>query len=351
MKHLFYLLFLHSLLACSHSGTSQQTKGIFISEADYDFGVIPDSVEILNHRFAIINHTSDTCNISHVNKSCGCTHLQLTNTIIAPFDTVFLDVEVDIGSNISFFERDITIFTDRSEPLTIYLRASRLLSYKMLTHDFPVKMTENLRLNTQYMIFGNVSHGDIVSKSINIVNTSNTSIHFFAELVDASPYMNLYYESRLKPNEVGRIIVMLDLSEVKDVWGEHKCQIKLRANNCELTIPVNAIFTEAFISGNKEKPRILVPADCYTVDPMAIHSVEFDVTNVGNAPLIIRNIHMSNPASKMSVTSLTIPQNEVVQISVALTKDQPDTIEIALTTNDPIEPYKILRIFRNSRFR
>lgn len=351
MKHLLYLLFLLSLLACRHSGTGQQAKGVFIFEADYDFGIIPDSVEVLNHRFAIINHTSDTCNISRVNKSCGCTRLQLTHSIIAPFDTVFLDVEVDIGNNYSFFERDITIFTDRSEPLTIYLRASRLLPHKMLTHDFPVKITDDLRLSAQYMIFGNVSHGDIVSKSINIVNTSNTTIHFCAELVDASPYMSLYYESKLKSNEVGRIIVMLDLSEVKDVWGEYKCQIKFRANDCELTIPVNAIFTEAFIPSNKVKPRILVPADCYTVDPMTTHCVEFDITNVGNAPLIIRNIHMSNPVSKMTAASLTIPQNEVRQISVALTKDQPDTIEIALTTNDPIEPYKILRIFRNSRFR
>lgn len=348
MNRFFFIAILFGLLACKHLTYSNQSEDIIVEDADFDFGIIPDSIERLYHRFSIANNTSDTCLITRIEKSCGCTNVKLSNHIIAPFSSVFLDVEIDLGSNYSFFERDITLYTNcQNEPLTIFVRASRMMPTQVIHQEFPLKISDKLRANIPYIILGNISFGESKLGYLNILNISDEIVTFSAEIIDAFSFVDVYYEEEIAPNEVGRIIVAIDLSEVTDIWGLQKYELLIKTGDDMIKIPIEAIFMENFTC-DEHKPRILVPANSYTIDTSIKTEVRFLCRNIGKDTLYIRNVKGNGRTSSISVSSYQIPPNSQGFIVVKVGKDQEEDVELGITTNDPIEPYKIVRVFCNS---
>lgn len=345
MNRFILILTLIGLVACKHSIYSNQSECVIIENSDFDFGVIPDSVEHLYHRFPITNNTSDTCRITRVEKSCGCTDVKLGSSILPPFSSTFIDVKINLGTNYSFFERDIAIYTDfQDEPYIIFIRASRKMPIQVLRHEFPLKVSDDLRINTPYLILGNISFGDPKSGFINILNTSDKTVPFSAKIINPPSYVSVFYENEIGPNEVGRIVVLIDLSKIKDVWGLQKYILQIESGKNKLKIPVEAIFVEKF-KKNADKPRILIPIPIYTIDTSINSEIKFCVRNVGKNILYIRNIETTGYANCISINSIQILPNSQDTIKVCVGKNQKENIEIGITSNDPLEPYKIVRIF------
>lgn len=346
MNRFILILILIGLVACKRLNYSNQSSEcIIIEDSDFDFGVIPDSVKHLYHRFPITNNTPDTCRITRVEKSCGCTDVKLGSSVLAPFSSSFIDVKVDIGTNYSFFERDIAIYTDfQNEPYFIFVRAYRKMPIQVLRYEFPLKISDNLRINTPFLIMGNISFGDSKSGFINIVNTSDKTIPFSARIIDAPSFVSVFHEKEIKPNEVGRIVVSIDLTKIKDVWGLQKYTLQIKSDKNELEIPIEAIFVEKF-KKDVDTPRILIPISNYTIDTSQSSEIQFYVKNVGNNILYIRNIKTNGCTNRVAINSNQIFPNSQDTLRVHVGKKQKGNIEIGITTNDPLEPYKIIRIF------
>lgn len=345
MNRFILIFILVGLVACKHSTYSNQSEYVIIEDSDFDFGVIPDSIEQLYHRFSITNNTPDTCRITRVEKSCGCTDVKLGNFVLAPFSSTFIDVKIDLGTNYSFFERDIAVYTDfQDEPYIIFVRASRKMPIHVLRHEFPLQVSEDLRINTPYLVLGNISFGSSKSAFINILNTSDKTIPFLAKIIDAPSFISVFHENEIGPNEVGRIIVSIDLSKIKDIWGLQKYTLQIESGENELKIPIEAIFVEKF-KKNTDKPRILVPISNYTIDTSISSEIQFCVRNVGKNILYIRNIETSGYTTSVTINSNQIFPNSQDTLRVCVKKNQKENVEIGITSNDPLEPYKIVRIF------
>lgn len=343
MIRLYYLFFLFGLVACRQSNNSNQFEKVVIVESDYDFGIVPDSIQILHHRFQIKNNTSDTCYISKIEKSCGCTRVRVSNMNIAPFSHSYIDVEVDLGTNYNFFERDINIYTDfQDDPLTVYVRASRKMPKHIITHQFPVKVSQNLRLNAPYLILGNVSLGESKSSFINLYNSGADQITFSANMIDAPSYISLLYENSIPPNEYGKIIVTADLSEVKDIWGLQNYTMLIKTDKANLRIPIQAIFVEK--PKKDEKPRMLIPIPHYTIDISKDSIVNYIVRNIGKTDLFIRDVKTLGKVKQIIPPKNRIHPNKQDTLSVLLEKKQKEKIVIGISSNDPIEPYKEISI-------
>ena len=123
---------------------------------------------------------------------------------------------------------------------------------------------------------------------------------------------------------------------------KYTLQIKSEGNS--LKIPIEAIFVERFLK-KADKPRILIPISNYTVDTSVNFKVNFCVKNVGKDILYIRNIKTNGHTNCVSINSDKISPNNQDTIRVCLDKNQKENIEIGITSNDPLEPYKIIRIF------
>lgn len=343
-RFVFFILLLFGLIACKPSAYCNQSDDCIIEDADYNFGVIPDSVAILNHRFQIFNNTSDSCRIIRIEKSCGCTQVRLTDRIIPPESSSFLDVEIDLGANYNFFERDINIYTNlRQEPYTIFLRATREMPLKVIQQEFPVKISKDLRANIPFIILGNVSIGDSKSGYINLLNSSDHKIDLSAEIPNAPSYVSVFYEDEIEPKEIGRLVVTVDLSEIQNYWGLQRFNVIIKSAGNSKTIPVEAIFVEKF-NRKDSSPRILIPVSTYTIDSSSNQEVRFFIKNVGNDTLFIRDLQISDNACNITLKSNQIPPNYQNSLIVRVGKNLTKGIDLGLTTNDPTEPYKILRI-------
>lgn len=345
MNKTLILLFLFGLVACKHETTSNQSERIVIEDSDYDFGVVPDTVMNLSHKFKITNNSSDTCKILRIEKSCGCTKVKVNDDTILPFSAIILDVDVDMGSNYSFFERDINIYTNFQEsPLTIYVRASRNMPKQLISKEFPVKITEKLRLNIPYLVFGNICFGETKSKTIDILNTDSTEAFYFAKLQDAPSYVNVFYERKAIPNEIGRIIITIDLTNVTDIWGLQRYTLRIESGTGSYEIPIQAIFTEKTPSG-EDSPRLVVPVRNYTIDTSKDSIVKFLLKNIGDGVLHIRNIKTNGIGNIVSSDLKQIMPEKEDTLSYSLKRNENDTVVIGISTNDPVEPYREFRIF------
>lgn len=324
---------------------SCQSDTVVIENSDYDFGIVPDSVRVLHHRFMIENRGQDSCHIKRIDKSCGCTNVKASSYVIAPGASVALDVDVNMGSNYKFFERDISVYTDASdEPLMIFVRASRRMPARIARMEFPVSVSENIRVNMPYIVAGFVSHNQSKSTFINILNTSDKTKHISASIVDAPPYISVFSTEEIEPDDIGRIIITFDLKHIINIWGLQRHTLLIEAENERKEIPVEAIFVEDF-SKEKTNARIMIPATNYTIDTSVKTEVTFRIINIGKDVLRIRNIKTDGETEKVSLTSYEIKSGEEDTLVVKAKKNQTENIEIGLTTNDPNEPYKIVRVF------
>ena len=337
------------LTACNGiSGDGRQSKKICINASQYelDFGVVPDTVSSLWEQLAIYNESSDTVKITHIDKSCGCTKLELSNTVILPNDSVLFSINVDLGTNYSFFEREVSLYTSqKEEPLTIYVRASRLYPAQVAAREFPFIVSENLRLNTPYLIIGYANLGEVKTAHINILNQSDNDVTYDVRIPDKPSYVSLYQDDIIKAGEVGRITFLIDLSQIDNIWGLQRYNIIVQDRNSgeEATIPVEVIFAEKTNRLDKDAPRIMVPVTHYTINSSTQQKVEFILRNIGKKVLYIRDIQ------KEGTETIVLETNEVksgteTKLTVRIKPKQTNPIEIGITTNDPTEPYKILRI-------
>lgn len=350
-RYIIYILLL-GLTACRYSsdvadaGSQSRMISIYDSEFELDFGNIPDTVQTLSRQLAIYNDGQDTVRITSIERSCGCTDIELENTIIAPGDSIGFGINVEMGSNYSFFEREVALYTDHNEePLVIYVKATRQLPKYVIANEFPNKLSESLRLNATYIIAGYIPHGGIRVKDFNILNNSESEASYKVEISGRPPYISINYDETLQPNEIGRIIIAYDLTAVDNIWGIQKNVICVTdtKSNIKTEIPIEAIFVEKLNEKDENAPRILVPATYYTIDTSVKDKVKFTIKNVGNRTLHIRDIQRPN-GQEMSIGATEIASKGETILTVNLQHNQEGRRDIGITTDDPMEPYKVLRI-------
>lgn len=342
-NRLIIVLCLLGLVACNRGG---QSDSLLIEDADYDFGLVADSVQVLRHQFKIENPGPDTCRILKIEKSCGCTKVRPSGLVIAPYSTVTLDVEVDLGTNYSFFERDINVYTDRqAEPYTIFVRAKRQLPKELVEHVFPVRISDALRANMPFLIIGNCPLGEVKTDFININNQSDKAVKYTARLIGAPKCVSLYYDDEIPASDVGRVIITTDLSKVHDQWGLRRYTLRLTAGRDSTDIPVEAIFAETLTVG-KVNPRIMMPVYIYTIDTKKQTTAKFVVANAGDTTLVFKDL---SPYDQPSGATVAIGRRALAPhttdtIVVSVPAGYSEVVRVGISTNDPIEPLKEVRI-------
>ena len=329
---------------CNFIDETDYTDTLYIEDSEYDFGVIPDTVTQLSHRFKIVNNTHHSQKIKRIEKSCGCTDVSISDSIIKPLSYSFITINIDISANYNFFERDISVyFINHSHPKSIYVRANRELPKHLIKKEFPIRLGDSLRINIPYLILGNIQHGEAKSGFINILNTSNREMRFTAVLDSPNDSIfSIYYDECIQPADIGKVIVVGDLSKVCNLWGRHKVNLILSSTNNRITIPIESIFTSPLYEASSNKPKIMTPVDHYTVQSRG-GNVVFKICNLGNDVLRIFSIRTTSNINYKLSTS-TIQPNEYAILSFNNRDISQNEIEIEVNTNDPSEPLKILRI-------
>ena len=90
----------------------------------------------------------------------------------------------------------------------------------------------------------------------------------------------------------------------------------------------------------------MMPVTAFSIDPAHKPCTKFVVANVGEDTLHIRNLKVAKGAAqKVTIGSHSLAYQQKDTISVFLAPDQKEEVIIGISTNDPIEPYKEIRVF------
>ena len=340
------------MFSCSLKQKGQEIRNVvYIDNADYDFGLIPDSISLLKHSFILYNKTNDTCVIKNIEKSCGCTKVYSEKMKIEPYDSTRLHVQVDIGNNYNFFEKDINVYTSiLNEPITIYVRASRKMPVYVMKQQFPYSVSDDIRLSSDFLFLGFVERGKISSKSINIINLSDKGVKLKGVLKGLSSNVIVECPKEMDANEISRIVAVFDLTNDSISWGTQNGVFFLQDENCEYPIKVQAIVTERFDRKKKENPRIFMPVTCYQIDDndykKGYVNKNFQIKNYGTSDLIIRNVQiLKGEKVEIKLFDKVVKRDSLGILGInACLDNMKREIEVGITTNDMIEPYKIVKL-------
>ena len=329
---------------------------VYIDDPDYDFGVIADSIHVLNHFFVLHNSTDDTCYIRRIVKSCGCTKVYSNKTFVPPNDTLRIQVEIDLGNNYSYFEKDINVYTSSSDtPLTVYVRASREMPKDVINRQFPVPVSDHVRLSSPGIILGYIQHGQAVTKSINIINTSQSDVYIEGSNHNLPSNLTVFIPEIISPNTISRIVAIYDATETEELWGEQEFVITVKEKGGEAyPITIYGILTDSFDNRLQNTPRIYTPVTCYQLEPNETDtswvSRIFVIGNIGEGDLIIRDIDVDvDHGIRYNLQKTSINPNDSTYLAIAVSQsvlEDKQAVKFGISSNDRIEPYKVLKVIK-----
>lgn len=104
-------------------GNDPLVPKLSLPELEYDAGEVDEGTEI-KHSFIIKNDGKAPLNITNVHTSCGCTVLNLKNSLVPPGGSVELGVTLDTAMKLGNVRKQIDIYTDDpAAPMTsVYLK-------------------------------------------------------------------------------------------------------------------------------------------------------------------------------------------------------------------------------------
>ncbi|MGB5107893.1 MAG: DUF1573 domain-containing protein [Candidatus Zixiibacteriota bacterium] len=122
---LIFALTLISLTITAATGFAQAKKeALDVIGARYDFGYVAFG-SIIKHRAVLINRWDSVVNITRVVPGCGCTQIPLKTKVLAPGDSVEIEMIFDTGKiQAGIFEKAPVIFTDNRETPRVTIRVS-----------------------------------------------------------------------------------------------------------------------------------------------------------------------------------------------------------------------------------
>lgn len=337
------LVFFH--LGCVNNA-SQMNDSLYITESEYDFGIVPDSINDVKHSFYIINNSADTCKIENIEKSCGCTDIRIIDMQINPHDSIMFEVVLNVGSNYSFMERNVNFyFENKEQPLTLYLRATRNVPQFLVKKEFPFKLSENFSLSGYSALLGYVQQGQEKNVSLNIINTSNRVRHL--KLISKVPEgFDVFYPSTIQAQEISRIVICCNIKEKQ--FGEISFDCIFEDEGIETKpFKVYVVATERFTKNHSVSPRLCIPITAYNSSLLKNGELKYQIVNVGNDTLFVRKIQFSNSGIKAVLDKDYCLPNDTCHLivnKIASCKTIEDDITIGITTNDRIEPFRQLRI-------
>ncbi len=165
--------------------------------------------------------------------------------------------------------------------------------------------------------------------------------------------------SRIAPRHAGVATLTLDSRKLRD-FGLTQTNIYLgfapgeKVSEATL-IPVSTVLLPHF-QHTAEQPNSLAPQIKLSADSLTLGSFngrprlkgEIELSNIGNAPLEVRNLQMFTSGLEISLSKTTIEPHTQAKLKITAIADQLKTAKrtprILMITNDPRKPKVVIKI-------
>lgn len=347
-----------SLFGIINIHSQHQNAYISFDNETHNFGKIKEKEGKVSNRFSFTNTGSKPLIINNVRASCGCTTPKWTRKPVMPGDKGYIDVSFDPRNRPGPFSKSISVTTNAENPNTVLrIKGEVMAREKTLEEKYRYEMGQ-IRLITNHLAFAHINYGDIQTRKLEFINTSQEPVKVDISRIPSHMKVNIT-PKEVKSGEVGHIEVEYDAGKKND-WGFVIDRLQVSINGKtepRNRISVSASIREDFSSLTPEEranaPKIVFEEKTFNFGTMKQNSkVEhrFTFSNQGKRALIIRKVKASCGCTAVSPNKKTIQPGETSSIKTIFSSGRRKGRQqktITVISNDPDNPSVVLRISGN----
>jgi hypothetical protein len=317
----------------------------------HDFGQIQEEDGPAEVTFEFTNTGSTPVTISNVKASCGCTTPTWTKEAVTPGKTGIITASYNPSNRPGPFNKSITVTSDASNSTAVLIINGDVIPRERGPQDwFPIE-SGALRMRARNVYFNQVYNDDTNSTvDFLLYNQSEKPINLkLAETMATFPPHISMVASQTQINPRDSLILQFKYDAVKkNDWGYMSDRFILMTNdtlepNKQMYISANIVENFGNLTSESKIPMISFDKtyhDFGKINQGTTSSIDFKMTNNGNAPLIIRKTSASCGCTASEPKKTELAPGESTMITVRFNssgKTGKQDQNVTIITNDPAQ--------------
>jgi len=349
--HCFAIAGIMTLMSLAVS--AQETGPVIAFEkTTHDFGAFLQKAGPQTYRFIFTNTGTEAIIIQKVTASCGCTTPSWSKEPVPAGGQGYVEATY-APSGAMPFDKTITVYSNgKPSPIILHIVGQVVHEPPSVEQLYP-EIVGALRFNTKNLSLARVAQGTERIDSIRLVNTGDVPVKLtFSKL---PKYLTVeQVPAELKKDERGILLVKWNTTGAK-LWGVVKAPLMVSLNGktqSDMNLSVSAMIIDDFSHLNSadyvNESGISIGSVVYNfgkVKQGAKVTAEYEITNTGKKPLLIRQVSTECSCIRINAPTSVQPGNKAM-ITVHLDTAKEDGIDklypITLISNAPAQAVSTL---------
>lgn len=329
-----------------------QAKPLFL-KYDHDFGVVNEQDGPVNTDYIVKNIGDAPLVLTEVKPSCGCTQPEWTKDTIPPGGEGFVKAIFDPANLPGPFEKVVYVRTNGiPSSTTLIFRGTVKPKPFDVEQKYPLAFGK-VRLDNNFLVFGESYMGDIDSATFKVYNQSNEDV-FIRHITNVPSYIAFQLDNDFQriPAKKEVTIKALYNTKLSGKWGEQNHVFYLNTSDSiqgsDIPIYGQIIIREKFDKLSKKQlkkaPKIQVDAQTlYLGKILKGDSINFQytITNMGKKKLEIRSVNTTCGCTASVIDKNTLKRGESTIVRgtfYSAGRDGLQNKKIVIISNDPVTP-------------
>ncbi len=320
-----------------------------------DWGVIREADGPVSQTFRLVNISGKPVCIYQVNVSCGCTKPEWSREVIAPGASSRIKVTFDPTGYKGRVSKTVSVLSSENTTDILTVSCEVIPVERPIEVAFPVLLECGLRLSADHISFGQICQGQARTMKVGIANASGKRLVVNAAPAGRSGLLSVVSSLVLEPGARDSLSLNFSLQGQKCRFGviEDDVVLKCGKNICG-RLPVSMIGTDSPASGTSDGhgPRLRVSSQYENLGVISRVSgpvsKNFELSNIGDSALIIRDIHTPRCIVPIKLSKTTLAPGEKVTVTIVLRPELSDKTKIFetvyVTANDAEHPVREIMI-------
>lgn len=321
----------------------------------WDWGIIREADGLVSHSFHFINISSKPVCIYQLSVSCGCTKPEWSRSLIEPGASSQIKISFNPTGYKGAVSKTVSVRSSENTIDVLTVRCEVIPTERALEIAFPILLRGGLRLSADHLSFGQIRQGQSKTMKLGVANSSEQPIRIEAVPEGKSGLLEAVTPIVLEPGARDSLKLCFSLPVQSTRFGVIEDALILKSEGLVCgRLPVSMIGTDQPIPDipGGQGPKMRVNSQYENLGTISRESgvarKDFEISNIGTAPLKIRDIHVPECIEKIRPSKTLIAPGEKITITIVLHPElcgKPKVFEtVYITANDAEHPVREIMI-------
>jgi hypothetical protein len=346
MRNIFFFL---SFLF--HMGWVFAQSEILFEKTSHNFGSIKEENGPVSYVFKFRNNGSTSVKLVDVKASCGCTTPEWSKDDVLPSAEGYITATYDPKGRPGKFDKSITVRTSGTPSILTLQISGEVIPRPKGPEDWYPSLSGNLRMQTDYIFFGDVFNDQIDTASTIFYNASEKPMTIYWERLQLPAHLKAIPangKSTIEPSESLKVNFEFD-AKLKNDWGYVFDVLNFETDDeaqPRKRLSFSADIKENFshLTESDKKPKIefdKLEHNFGEVIQNTQSTTTFVIRNTGDATLLIRKCKASCGCTASQPRKMSLLPGESTTIDVSYSSGSQEGSQnktITIISNDPKQP-------------